>query len=254
MIDASGWRTRCLVAYLDEPPFFAPVAGGEPIGCDIELATMVLARLEVERVEFVLTTFDQLIDGVRSDLWHINTPIFMTPERARLVAFSIPVWAVADGFIVRSDDRRDFGGYATIAADATIRVGVVTGQVQHRAALNAGIPPERIAEFADQDTAANAVLDGRIDASASTAPGNRAYIARRGDSRLIARDDTNITHQGNAFGAYSFNRAAVDLIATFNGALRELLGTPRHIDMMRTYGFTHEELQPVIDAARKETT
>jgi hypothetical protein len=44
---------------------------------------------------------------------------------------------------------------------------------------------------------------------------------------------------------------AADLIAAFNAALRQLLGTPAHLDMMHRYGFTPDELQPAIDAAHE---
>jgi hypothetical protein len=72
------WRQRCTVAYLDEPPYFMSLAGAAPTGCDIELTGMVLGALGVRRVDFVLTTFGELIDGVTARRWHINAPMFIT--------------------------------------------------------------------------------------------------------------------------------------------------------------------------------
>ena len=120
MIDPATWRQRCLVAYLDEPPYFMPVDGAGPTGCDIELTGMVLGALGVRRVDFVLTTFGELIDGVRSRRWHINAPMFITAERSQRVRFSVPVWAATDSFIVRLNDVRDFTSYEAIAADDSI--------------------------------------------------------------------------------------------------------------------------------------
>ena len=68
----------------------------DPTGCDIELTGMVLGALGVGRVDFVLTTFGELIDGVTSRRWHINAPMFITAERSRRVRFSVPVWAATD--------------------------------------------------------------------------------------------------------------------------------------------------------------
>ena len=178
-----------MVVYLDEPPFFAPSATGRPTGCDVELAEHVLAGLGVDDVEWVLVTFDELIPGVRAGRWHLNSPMFITDERAALVRFSVPVWAVTDGFVVRREDRRDLSSYEAIAADASITLGVVNGQVQRDNALSIGVPASRIVGFVDQDAAARAVRDGMVDASASTAPGSFAFVDRAADASLIAVAD-----------------------------------------------------------------
>ena len=209
MIDPATWRQRCTVAYLDEPPYFMPVDGADPTGCDIELAGMVLGALGVHRVDFVLTTFGELIDGVTSRRWHVNAPMFITAERAR-----------------RAIQRAGLGGdrqlhrpietmsatstsYEAIAGDDSIRVAAVAGQVQVETARRAGVPNDRIVEFADQDAAASAVLAGNADASVSTAPGNVAYIARLGDPRLVSVADSRAGERdGLPLGAFSFYRAS----------------------------------------------
>ena len=142
MADPESWRKRCVVAYLDEPPYFVPVPGSAPTGCDIELTEMVLGALGVDDIDYVLTSFGELIDGVRSRRWHLNAPMFITSERAQLVQYSRPVWAATDSFIVRTDDDRDFTSYEAIAEDDSIRLAAVTGQIQLATALEVGTPPD----------------------------------------------------------------------------------------------------------------
>jgi hypothetical protein len=120
-------------------------ASDVPTGCDVELAELVLAGLGVDDIEWVLVTFDELIPGVRSGRWHLHSPMFISDERAALVRFTVPVWAVTDGFIVRPEDRRDLPSYEAIAADESIILGVVNGQVQHETALSIGVPENRMA-------------------------------------------------------------------------------------------------------------
>ena len=97
MVDMTAWRRCTVVAYLDEPPFSVPTAVGPPVGCDVEVAGEVLGLLGVERVEFVLTNFGELIPGVVARRWHMNAPIFITDQRATAVRYSLPVWAACDG-------------------------------------------------------------------------------------------------------------------------------------------------------------
>jgi polar amino acid transport system substrate-binding protein len=246
-VDPLGdWRRRTVVAYLDEPPFFAPSVIGGPTGCDIELAEHVLAGLGVEDVAWVLVTFNELIPGVRAGRWHLNTPMFITDERAALVRFTVPVWAVTDGFIVRHDDRRDLSSYEAIAADASVVLGVVTGQVQRDNACSAGVPASRIVEFVDQDAAAHAVRDGTVDASASTAPGSFAFVERAADSSLVAVADRRAAQRGPLpIGAFSTHPDAHDLGGSLDRELRRYLGSDGHLAMMARHGFTAESLRPV---------
>jgi polar amino acid transport system substrate-binding protein len=156
------------------------------------------------------------------------------------------VWAVTDGFIVRRADRRDLSSYEAIAADASVKLGVVTGQVQRDTACGAGVPAGRIVEFVDQDAAARAVRDGTVDASASTAPGSFAFVERAGDSSLVAVADRRATARGPVpVGAFSTHPDAHDLGAAIDGELRRSLGSTGHLAMMARYGFTAESLETV---------
>lgn len=238
-----------MVAYLDEPPFFMPVPDSTPTGCDIELTEMILASLGVERIDYELTSFGELIDGVRNGRWHLNTPMFITAERAELVRYSRPVWAAIDSFIVRTDDGRNFTSYEAIASDPTIRLAAVTAQIQLATALDAGTPATRIVEFSDQDAAARAVLEGHVDASVSTAPGNAAYLQRLDDERLRSVTDERANDRaGTALGAFTFAVDSHGLADAFDDQLAVTLGTDEHLSMMRTYGFDQASLRPALEA------
>ena len=127
-------------AYLDEPPFCAPAADG-PVGCDVEVAFAVLRAIGIERIETRLVTFAELLPGVASGAWQINTPLFITEERARLVDFSRPVWSLADGLMVQAGNPKRLTSYRALAAHADARLVVVADQVQEQRALAAGSIP-----------------------------------------------------------------------------------------------------------------
>ena len=244
----SAWRDRVCVAYLDEPPFFVPSSdSGTPTGCDIELIQHVLDELGVASVEFVLTTFSELIPGVRQGRWTINVPMFVTEARAELVDFSRPVWVAGDGFIVRNADAKRWTSYEAIADDPRATLAVVVAQIQEQTALRAGVPPERIISFPDQQTAVEAVRIGQADASASTAPGNRAYLHRAANPSLSFVPDTPSTSRaGLPVGAFSFAKTTPELTDAVNSSLDRYLGTKQHLEMMSRYGFTRRDLAPVL--------
>ena len=68
----------------------------------------------------------------------MNVPIFVTPKRSEDVAFSVPVWALGDGFLVHAGNPKGLTGYAAVAQRADARLGVIPGQVQLDSAKAAG--------------------------------------------------------------------------------------------------------------------
>ena len=231
-------------AYLDEPPFCAPAPSG-PVGCDVEVAFAVLRAIGVEQIETRLVTFAELLPGVASGAWHINTPLFITEERARLVDFSRPVWSLADGLMVQAGNPKRLTSYHALAARADARLVVVADQVQERRALGAGLDPARVLRVATQLEAVAAVRDGRADAYASVAMAHRGFLRAAPEARLEVVD-FGADGGAAAEGAYSFAKANADLRRAFDDALGHFLGSPEHRAIMRRYDFTDADIDRVL--------
>lgn len=231
-------------AYLDEPPFCAPAADG-PVGCDVEVALAVLRAIGIERIETRLVTFAGLLPGVAGGAWDINTPLFITGERARLVDFSRPVWSLSDGLMVQAGNPKRLTSYRALAAHADARLVVVADQVQEQRALAAGLDPSRVLRVATQPEAVAAVRDGRADAYASVAMAHRGFLRAAPDAGL-AVVDFGADGGAAAEGAYSFAKSNADLRRAFDGALQRFLGSPEHRAIMRRYDFTDADVERVL--------
>jgi polar amino acid transport system substrate-binding protein len=228
---------RVVFAYIDEPPFAQPGPQGAE-GCDAQLALQGLRAIGVEHVDPVLTTFSELLPGLQDGRWHMTTALFITPERARHVDFSQPIWALADGLVLRKDDASRLGDLAALV-HAGARLAVVRGQVQAQAALAAGLPPAQLHVFESQDEAVDALLAEDVDAYMSTALGNRTYIARRGDARLQA---VPLPAPRPPQGAFCFARDARPLRQAFDGWLAAFLGSAQHLELAARWGLGAQEV------------
>jgi polar amino acid transport system substrate-binding protein len=222
-------------AYLDEPPFCWPGVGGTAQGCDVELATAAFRALGITEFEQQLTTFAELLPGLASGRWTITTPLFVTAVRRQLVDFSRPVWALADGLLVRAGERVRLTGYRAVAA-AGARLVVVAEQVQEQAGLSAGIAPERMIRVATQEEAVAAVRAGEADAYASVAMAHRGYLAREPDAEL-AIVNVPASESVPAAGAFAFGKQHAALRQRFDAALEGLVGSDWHRAMMARHGF-----------------
>ncbi|MBB5505153.1 transporter substrate-binding domain-containing protein [Paraburkholderia atlantica] len=240
---------KVTIAYIEEPPFGWTETNGTATGADIALADTVLRAIGVTRIEHHLTSFSELLPGVEAGRWDMNVPLFVTRERADRVAFSVPVWGIADGFLVRTGNPKALDSYASLAKRADARLGIIAGQVQHDSARASGVSEDQITVFEHQADAIQAVLCGAIDAYASTALGNRIVASRTGGSMLEAVEHERGTkgpQQKPPLGAFSFNRSNSDLIQAVNLALRSYLGSPDHRACVAAFGLTRNEIDPAL--------
>jgi len=233
------------IAYIEEPPFYWTAPDGRATGADIALADAVLRAIGVTAIEHVPTSFDELLPGVSQGRWDMNVPIFITPERAQHVAFSLPVWALGDGFLVRPGNPKALHSYAALAAQGDARLGVIAGQVQIGSARAAGVAECQFVVFKDQPEAMAALAAGQIDAFAATALGSR--VAAEADPAVQA-----VAHEAGAqapVGGFSFAKGNASLLNAVNAQLRRHLGSAEHRARMAPFGITSTEIDPVAGKA-----
>lgn len=245
---------KVTVAYIEEPPFGWTESNHAVTGADIELAEAVLRSIGVTEIVYRLTTFSELLPGVQTGRWDMNVPLFVTAERASSVAFSLPVWAIGDGFLVRAGNPKALDSYASIAERHDARLGIIAGQVQHEAAIAAGVRDDQIIVFEHQAAAVDSVRSGAVDAYASTALGNRILAARIGGSLLeaVAHTTGKDDEKRPPTGAFSFSKTNRELLDAVNRQLRSYLGSADHRTRMSKFGLTHNEIDPALAVGRVE--
>ena len=235
------------VAYIEEPPFYWTGSDHSATGADIELAEETLRAIGATAIEYVPTTFEELLPGVQAGRWDMNVPLFVTAERAQTVAFSVPVWALGDGFVVRHGNPKALSRYEDVAARGEAMLGLVAGTVQRDTAMNAGVPSDRIVTFSRQSDAVAALIAGEIDAYAATAVGNREIVGTHRDLDAVAHEAAG--HGGAPVGAFSFRRDNLALLNAVNRQLRQYLGSADHRARMAKYGLTKTEIEGAIQRA-----
>ena len=231
------------IAYLEEPPFYWTGEDHSATGADIELAEVVLRAIGVTSIEHQLTSFEELLPGVQEGRWDMNVPIFVTAERAERVAFSVPVWALGDGFLLRQGNPKALTSYGSVAARTDARLGIVAGTVQLDSAKSAGVSDGQIVAFKGQTEAIDALLAGKIDAYASTAVGSRVLASANQELEVVAHETSK---DGRApVGAFSFSKGNPELLQAVNEQLRKYLGSADHRARMAKFGLTQTELDSV---------
>ncbi|SCX27728.1 putative amino-acid ABC transporter-binding protein precursor [Agrobacterium sp. DSM 25558] len=231
-------------AYLMEPPFNYRTDNGHVTGCDVELAKIVLSMIGIDKVEFIETEFFKLLPGLEQRHWDITTGLFDTPERRKIAAFSRPIWALSDGLLVRKGNPKKLSGYASVSVNRKCKLAAIHDQVQHKAALSAGIPEDRVVLYKTYDEAANAVLEGKVDAYASVAMAHRGHLSRHPDIDMDVIAVPRTEHTA-AFGAFGFRQSDDTLKNAIDSALTQYLGSNEHRAMMKTFGFSDADINMI---------
>lgn len=232
-------------AWIAEPPFNFS-RNGVVTGSDVELARLVCAALG-EPFDPVETEFAQLLPGLGSGSWDVATGMFVTPARMAHAAFTMPIWALRDGFLVRRDGVMRIGGYGE-AAEKGARVAVLRDQVQMQTALANGVAPGAIQVFETYEAAAEAVSAGRADAYASVERAHLAFLARREDQRLVCVP-APLAEKAAEPGAFACRSA--QLRDRMDKVLAGFLGSPAHADLLASFGFTQQEIDAIPGGAAR---
>lgn len=228
-------------AYLIEPPFNYRESDGKVVGCDVDLARHVFARLGIEHVEFVETEFAELLPGVAEGRWRMTTGLFATAARQKLASFSRPIWALPDGLLVKRGNPLKLSGYVSVAETEDCALAVVRDQIQHRTAIDLGVPDDRVAIFETYLDAARAVQSGRVAAYASVQRAHAGFIERNPESDAEAIT-VPAREKEPASGSFAFNKHDDDFRRAVDDVLNGYIGSAEHRAMMAGYGFADSEL------------
>jgi polar amino acid transport system substrate-binding protein len=191
-----------------------------------------------EAFEPVETEFSDLLPGLADGRWDVTTGMFATPERAARAHFTLPIWSLRDGLLIRERDAATITGYRSVA-EMGGALAVLEGQVQRETALRLCVPEAAIVTLQGYDEAAQAVAADRVLAYASVELAHRAHIARHPESGLacVAVPDSEKSADAGAFACRT-----AKIRDRLDGALRQFTGSDEHLRMLKDLGLEPEAL------------
>lgn len=230
------------VAFANEAPFGYATSSGELTGESPEIAKEIFKRMGVPEVDGVLTEWASLIPGLRAGRFDvIAAGMFVTPKRCEQVAFSEPTYTLGQAFLVRQGNPHDLHSYSDVRQNSGVKLGVMAGAVERGYARDAGIPANQIVELPDQASMLAAVRAGRVDAAALTALSIQRMAEKGGNA--VERAQPFRTPEGaQGSGAYAFRKEDTALRREFNKHLEDFIGSREHLELVKQFGFTENEL------------
>lgn len=249
-------RGSVRIGFANEAPYSFLDKDAELTGEAAELAKAVFDRLGVRRIEPVPSDFGALIPGLRAGLFDIvGAGMSITPTRCAQVLFTDPEFDAAEAFLVPKGNPRGLATMADVAANSNVRLGVLLGTVEAEVAERSGVPGARITRFADQPSAFDGMIGGRVDAVALTSISLNWGLRQRGHADLEVTAPYRPVVDGRpitaAAGGFAVTPDQTDFVAAFNRELHTLRDSGELLRIQRPFGFTEADVPaPELTAQR----
>jgi len=226
------------IGYSSEAPYAFRAENGDVTGQSPEIAKAVLEKIGIAPIRWVLLDFGQALPELlagRIDM--IANGLFITPERAAKVLFSLPYSQALPGLLVRRGNPHALHSYAEAAKKADVTVAVLDGSVELAELTALGMPPESFFVVPDPMAGFAAVRAGRADCLALTAPTVSWFARQAPDDVAVAEPFFEAPDTVPGESAFAFRPADRDLADRVNTALRSYIGTPEHEKRVEAFGF-----------------
>ena len=164
-------------------PWVMNAKSGELIGFEVDVAKQLAADLGV-KPEFVQSAFPNLLDDLLADRFDIIvTGMSITPARALVANFSIPVsesYARLLANRAKAAGTRTAAGFDRPEVTIAVRAGAIGEDIARRS-----FPKAKIQPFDDEDALIDAVLTGKVTAGVGWSPAPEFLSAKAGDKLFV---------------------------------------------------------------------
>lgn len=233
------------IGYAVEPPFAFLDQNGEPTGESIEIAKRMAKDLGIERIEWVVTSFDTLIPELQSKRFDvIAAGMFITPERLGRVSFARPTFVARSGLLVLPGNPRGLRHAADVCQQSQVRVAVLTGAVEGPQMQEWGVSPPQIVMVPDAGTGRVAVESGIVDGLVLSSITVRWMSSQSTEKPLdhvvpFERDAGSVPRF--SYGGHAFRKEDIALRQAWDQALAHYLGSIEHLSLLNRFGLTLDD-------------
>jgi polar amino acid transport system substrate-binding protein len=134
----------------------------DPKGFEVDLADAIAEELGVPKVVWMNTPFTGLFSPAPKDFDMAINEITITPERDKVVDFSVPYFEANQGFLIKKGGPAE--GVQSIAEMKDLQFGVQATTTGADYVKNEIQPDEQPREFSTLGAATQALANGQIDA------------------------------------------------------------------------------------------
>lgn len=228
------------VAIADEVPY-AYMDDGDAKGPGPDVARHVLGELGIDDIEWVVTSFSDLIPGLKEDRFDmVAAEMAIQPNRCEQVIYSEPNTTYGEGLLVAAGNEENIRSYEDFAKHNDLKVAVMADANQIDTLRALGVPESKIVTIQDNVNAIDAITSGEADAYAATSLTVSGLADRSNDVEVVFSfvDPVVDGDEVRSWGGFAFAKDSKDLRDAFNEVLVPYKYTREWEKTLRRYGFS----------------
>jgi len=229
------------IAIADEEPYGYMDDSGEARGPGPDVARHVLGELGIDDIEWVVTSFGDLIPGLQEERFDMAAAeMAVLPERCEKVIYSEPNTTYGEGLLVQAGNPDGLRYYSDFANRKDLKVGILAGANQRGYLEQLGVPSQNIMPIEENRDAIEAVASGEIAAYAGTSltVAGLAEDAQGVEPAYNFVDPVIDGKEVRGWGAFAFNMSSVELRDAVNEILAPYKYTDEWEETLLSYGFS----------------
>lgn len=237
--DTNAWQSvkkagvlRCGAAVA--PPYvMRDPKTGEYSGFFSELCRNFGQNVLKVKVEFVDTTWDNIVAGLQSDKWDLSMALNDTPEREKAISFSVPATDYNVSLVYNKDNPKIPKGAHNLADidKPGVTIAVMSGTAQDKA-ISAVLKQAQIMRLPGNDETRLALMSKRADLLADANITNMLLTEAHPEWAVAIQPNPPLAQQEVAFGVRrDTSKADLDVLNTYlnaqvkSGAVNRLIKT-----------------------------
>ncbi|ARU88965.1 transporter substrate-binding domain-containing protein [Pseudomonas sp. M30-35] len=191
---------RCGAA-VAAPYVMRDVASGQYSGFFVDLCRDFGEKVLKVKVEFVDTSWDNIVAGVQSDKWDLAMALNQTPERALAVAFSTEATSYEISLLINKENPKLAGAGDSVADydKDGVTFAVMSGTAADKA-ISAVVKNAKIMRLPGMDETRLALMSRRADVLVDASDTNHLFALANPDWSKEVLPSPALAKQGVAFG------------------------------------------------------
>ncbi|MFI0470462.1 MULTISPECIES: ectoine/hydroxyectoine ABC transporter substrate-binding protein EhuB [Saccharopolyspora] len=235
------------VGIAGEAPYGFTDAAGRVTGEAPEVARAVFRGLGVNDVQASQVDFNQLIPALNAGKFSVVAAgMFITPERCKNAAFSIPDYLAPTAFLVPRGNPEGVATFEDVVRKK-LQLAVLSGAVEKGYAQRLGVPDSQVQVFDTQNALLQAVLNKRAYCAALTNISLNDVVKKNPGAQVEVTKGFTPVINGKAevqAGAFVFRSSDTALRDAFNIELKKLHDSGEWVRITEPFGFTSDNLPP----------
>jgi polar amino acid transport system substrate-binding protein len=237
---------KITVGIAGEEPY-AFLDHGKLTGEDPVVQMAIWKAVGIDKVEAKQVSFDALIPGLNANNFDVVAAgMFINPDRCEQAAFSEPMYAAPNAFMVPKGNPDNITDFESVAK-AGIKLGVFSGAVEGSYAKKAGVAGGKIITVPDMPTGVTQLEQGRIRAIGLTSITLKWALKKDPSIKAEVTEPFIPVVDGKeqiGAGAAVFRKKDTDLVEAFNKELKKLKDSGKLTELVEPFGFGPETLPP----------